>query len=127
VRIRQTLEAAEGRRTNLEAELERATQALLCEQQRVRQLENNLLNAQVTIQQQQRQLTNATMGDGNPIYRRVGLHERCPDFVLKAAKKAYAFELHPDRRPDNEKRKAEERLKEVNAVFDDIYNMRAMR
>jgi chromosome segregation ATPase len=87
-------------------------------------LERDLLQARRTIQHLQQELDAGWQRSGSSIFRRVGLDEKCPDFVMKAARKAYRVELHPDRRPDSQKAEAENRFKEAEAVFDEIYRLR---
>jgi len=54
------------------------------------------------------------------LYRRVGLSETCPEFVLDAAHRAYRKALHPDLQPPRQKVQAERRFKEAEATFADI-------
>jgi hypothetical protein len=63
---------------------------------------------------------------GNPIFRKVGLDESCPDFVVKAVRTAYRKQLHPDARPSHQKTEAERRFKDAEAVFDEIYWLRGL-
>ncbi|HEX8664718.1 MAG TPA: hypothetical protein VF744_11870 [Beijerinckiaceae bacterium] len=63
---------------------------------------------------------------GNPLFRRVGLDESCPDFVVKAVRTAYRKQLHPDARPSNQKTEAERRFKDAEVVFDEIYWLRGL-
>jgi hypothetical protein len=91
---------------------------------RAADLEVVLLQARNTIRLLQQQVATATARDGHSIFRRVGLDESCPDFVLKAVRTAYRKQLHPDARPAHEKAEAERRFKEAEAVFDTIYVLR---
>ena len=63
---------------------------------------------------------------GHAVYRRVGLDEGCPDFVLRAVRTAYRKQLHPDTRPAHEKAEAERRFKDAEAVFETIYALRKL-
>jgi hypothetical protein len=62
--------------------------------------------------------------DAQSPYRRVGLAEDCPDFVLKAVQKAYRVNLHPDLQPAAQKAEAEKRFKQAEAAFDQIRRLR---
>jgi hypothetical protein len=61
----------------------------------------------------------------NDLYRKVGLDEKCPEFVLKAVRTAYRKKLHPDMWPPESKVEAERRFKQAEAVFDEIERQRA--
>jgi hypothetical protein len=87
---------------------------------RAADLEIVLLQARDTIRLLQQQVATASARGGHSIFRRVGLDEGCPDFVLKAVRTAYRKQLHPDARPAHEKAEAERRFKEAEAVFDTI-------
>jgi hypothetical protein len=65
-------------------------------------------------------------GSTNPVYRRVGLHQDAPEWVVMAVRKAYRSRLHPDRHSTQLKPEAERRFKEAEEVFDQIYNQRGM-
>ncbi|MPR29966.1 hypothetical protein [Microvirga tunisiensis] len=60
----------------------------------------------------------------NSLYRNVGLDENCPDFLLKAARMAYRKHFHPDVHPERDRAEAENRFKEVEAVFEKITRLR---
>ena len=64
--------------------------------------------------------------DADPLYRRVGLHESCPDFVVVAARRAYRKTLHPDQHPASRKIEAQTRFVAAEAAFADIYRKRAL-
>lgn len=58
------------------------------------------------------------------LFQRVGLHVDAPPFLIKAARKAFRAQYHPDRRAtDAEKRDAEERFKQFDSIFDRIEQM----
>ena len=59
------------------------------------------------------------------LYAKVGLDERCPDFVLTAARTAYRKRFHPDHHLEPEKGAVEARFKEAEAVFDQLLVLRA--
>lgn len=63
----------------------------------------------------------------NPLYRKVGLDEKCPDFVLDAVRRAYRVRLHPDKHPSAHRAEAERRFKEAEAVFEQIVRLRGSR
>jgi hypothetical protein len=60
----------------------------------------------------------------NPLYRKVGLDEKCPDFVLDAVRRAYRVRFHPDKYPSAHRVEAERRFKEAEAVFEQIVRLR---
>jgi hypothetical protein len=126
-RLRTEKEAARRRAAKARATLVQ-TKALLREQtERRADLEESLAQASALIQRLRAQLANTPTGSCHQLYRRVGLDEKCPEFVLMAVRKAYALELHPDRKPDHQKKAAEERLKVANATFDEIYKLRGLK
>lgn len=51
-------------------------------------------------------------------YRRVGLQRTAPEWLVRAAQKAYRSALHPDRHPVQFKVQAEQRFKAAEAAFD---------
>ena len=63
-------------------------------------------------------------GSGNRLYRRVGLHEDAPAWVIAAVRRAYRAKLHPDAHPAFRKAEAERRFKQAEAIFDQIANLR---
>jgi hypothetical protein len=69
---------------------------------------------------------NLAVNRSNEEFRKVGLHEDCPDFVLKAVRKIYRKELHPDPKPSHLKSKAEKGFKDAEAVFDRLYALRGL-
>jgi hypothetical protein len=68
--------------------------------------------------------TQTHRSDAQSPYRRVGLAEDCPDFVLNAVQKAYRVNLHPDLKPAAQKPQAEKRFKQAEAAFDQIRRLR---
>jgi hypothetical protein len=60
------------------------------------------------------------------LYEKVGLHERCPDFVLRAARTAYRRALHPDGHPEQNRMEAERRFKQAEEVFEQIERLRTL-
>lgn len=64
-------------------------------------------------------------GSGNPLYRRVGLHQNAPAWVVAAVRRAYRAKLHPDAHPKSRRAEAEKRFKEVEAIFDEITKLRS--
>src|SRR2546423_281552 len=58
------------------------------------------------------------------LYARVGLHPSAPDFLLKAARKAYRTQYHPDKHSGDTKNEAEEAFKEMENIFDEIESLR---
>jgi hypothetical protein len=63
----------------------------------------------------------------NPLFRRVGLDEGAPEWVVVAVRRAYRKRLHPDVHPPDRKVEAERRFKEAEEVFDDIWRLRGFR
>lgn len=61
----------------------------------------------------------------DPLYRTVGLHERAPDWLVVAARRAYRANLHPDRHPRH-REQAHERFVRAEAMFDTIYAQRQL-
>lgn len=62
----------------------------------------------------------------DPLYRSVGLHERAPDWLVIAARRAYRANLHPDRHPQH-REQAHDRFVRAETVFDTIYAQRQIR
>jgi hypothetical protein len=60
----------------------------------------------------------------NPLFRRVGLDEGAPEWLVVAVRRAYRKRLHPDVHPPERKVKAERRYKEADRVFDEIWAVR---
>ena len=115
-RLRAEKEEAETRLAGLHAVLRQARDTITWQERR---LEEH--------RRQERRFMEREAGTRAALYRRVGLDEACPDFVLKAVRTAYRRTLHPDTRPDHEKAEAERRFKEAEAVFDEIARLRAPR
>ena len=90
------------------------------------QVETLMDQARDTIRWQERKLSATSVKSGNALFRRVGLDEGCPDFVLKAVRTAYRKQLHPDIRPAHEKEEAERRFKEAEVVFDRLFRLRKL-
>ena len=90
------------------------------------ELRGVLMQARDIIRRQEQKLAEASARVGHAVYRRVGLDEGCPDFVLRAVRTAYRKQLHPDTRPAHEKAEAERRFKDAEAVFETIYALRKL-
>lgn len=95
-------------RSYLERELQKVTAAL-------RETESQL--------QKERQKP-PSVSSGHPVFRRVGLDERAPKWLIAAAKREYRRRLHPDLHPAARKAEATRRFQECEAVFTDIERMR---
>jgi hypothetical protein len=65
-------------------------------------------------------------GQSNPLYRKVGLDEQCPNHVLAAVRKSFRRVLHPDSHPSHKRSEAERIYKETEAIFDKIYTIRKL-
>ena len=62
----------------------------------------------------------------NSLFRRVGLDEDCPNFVLQAVRRSYRKQLHPDTKATQHKGAAEMEFKEAEEVFDALYKLRGL-
>ncbi len=63
----------------------------------------------------------------NPLFRRVGLDESAPEWVVVAVRRAYRKRLHPDAHPEGRKMEAERRFKAAEQVFDDISKLKGFQ
>ncbi len=63
----------------------------------------------------------------NPLFRRVGLDESAPEWVVLAVRRAYRKRLHPDAHPEGRKTEAERRFKEAEQVFADIWKSKGFQ
>jgi hypothetical protein len=99
--------------TNVTACLTEAQEQLQGAQERVEMLEH----ARGTVSGSHHHQSHSEL---QALYRRVGLSETCPEFVLDAAHRAYRKALHPDLQPPRQKLAAERRFKEAEATFADI-------
>jgi hypothetical protein len=61
--------------------------------------------------------------DEERTFRQVGLHPRAPEFLVKAARRAYRVALHPDRHPRH-REKAHQRYLDAETAFDRIAELR---
>jgi hypothetical protein len=61
------------------------------------------------------------------LFAMVGLHEGCPDFVLRAARAAYRKALHPDGQAEQHRAEAERRFKEAEEIFHEIWRSRGLQ
>ena len=69
-----------------------------------------------------------TRVDGtNPIYRRVGLHQDAPEWVIVAVRKAYRKRFHPDGYSAGQKTEAERRFVQAEQVFSEIGRIRGIQ
>ncbi len=93
---------------------------------RIKALERELAAAQRRVEELEAEVASAGSGRGNPLYARVGLDPRCPEFVLRAARTAYRKALHPDHRSPEHKREAEERFKASENAFDRLFKLRGL-
>jgi hypothetical protein len=103
--VRRVMEFADSRIVDLERELQIARDALQVAGEELRQRPH----------------------EPDPLYRRVGLDRDCPDFVLKAARRAYRVTLHEDKHPPEHKRVAHEKLVAAEQVFDTLFQRRGLR
>lgn len=103
--VRRVMEFADSRIVDLERELQTARDALQVAGEELRRRPH----------------------EPDPLYRRVGLDRDCPDFVLKAARRAYRVTLHEDKHPPEHKRVAYEKLVAAEQVFDTLFQRRGLR
>jgi chromosome segregation ATPase len=96
--------------------------ALASTKKKNHELENALQEAREKIKKLESEAENPSSQE----FRTVGLHEDCPDFVLKAVRKIYRKELHPDPKPTHLKPEAEKRFKHAEAVFHRLYALRGL-
>jgi multidrug resistance efflux pump len=68
-----------------------------------------------------------TTNRSNPLFRRVGLDECAPEWLVMAVRRAYRKRLHPDAHPEGQKAEAERRFKEAEGVFDEIWKLRGFQ
>ncbi len=61
---------------------------------------------------------------GHPLYRRVGLDQDAPKWVVETVRREYRMRLHPDGKPAGQKAEAERRFKQAEEVFGEIWTMR---
>lgn len=100
-----------------EAEVESLRRALTVMQSQNADLEQQLWEAK---DRQRRR------GRGHPVFRRVGLDENAPDFVVQAVHKAYRKALHPDGKPNRHRVEADRRFREMEQVFSEVRRLREM-
>lgn len=60
------------------------------------------------------------------LFRTVGLAADAPPFLIKAARRAFQRELHPDVKPAAQKRACERKLQEAEAAFHEIFRLRGL-
>ncbi|MBJ6124038.1 hypothetical protein [Microvirga splendida] len=94
-----------------EAQAEALRSALIFAQGQISHLEQQLQEAK---ERQGRE------GKGHPVFRRVGLDEAAPDFVIRAVHKAYRKALHPDGKSQQHRVEADRRFREMEQVFSEI-------
>ncbi len=63
----------------------------------------------------------------NPLFRRVGLDEGAPEWLVVAVRRAYRKRLHPDAHPEGRKPEAERRFKEAEQIFDEIWRVKGFQ
>lgn len=76
-----------------------------------------------TLRDEIERLRSAAASEPDPkaaLFRRVGLNENAPQWLVAAARRAYRATLHPDRHPFRHKNEAERRFIEAEAIFDQI-------
>ena len=103
-----------GRVEELQRDLKEALEKVATLQSRNERLERDLQVARAA----------QAHSRSSPLYRRVGLDESAPDWVVKAVRAAYRKRLHPDVHPETWKAEAERRFKAAEAVFAEIRRVR---
>lgn len=89
-------------------------------------LENIVVEAEAEVEKLRgeiERLRSAAASEPDPkaaLFRRVGLDENAPHWLVAAARRAYRAALHPDRHPFRHKSEAERRFIEAEAIFDQI-------
>jgi hypothetical protein len=101
----------------LEAELASAVDLNACLQNQVGELRDRVAS---------RQSSEFKVADGYPLYRRVGLDQDAPKWVIEAVRREYRKRLHPDTKPQAQKAEAERRFKQMEEVFGEIWRVRGL-
>lgn len=89
-------------------------------------LENMVVEAEAEVEKlwsEIERLRSAAASECDPkaaLFRRVGLNDNAPQWLIAAARRAYRVALHPDKHPAHRKQEAERRLKMAEGVFDQI-------
>jgi hypothetical protein len=68
--------------------------------------------------------TQSGKAPGHPLFRKVGLDQDAPKWVIETVRREYRRRLHPDGRPVEQKAEAERRFKEAEEVFGEIWRVR---
>jgi hypothetical protein len=124
--LTQELAEARDRIGELETERDGLERARRTAEARIEQLQHELQSAREALQAAGEELRRRPH-EPDPLYRRVGLDPDCPDFVLKAARRAYRVTLHEDKHPPEHKRVAHEKLVAAEQVFDTLFQRRGLR
>jgi hypothetical protein len=61
---------------------------------------------------------------GHPLFRKVGLDQDAPKWVIETVRREYRKRLHPDTKPPRQKAEAERRFKQAEEVFGEIWRLR---
>jgi hypothetical protein len=92
-------------------------------EQQLREAREQLKDAEAEVTR----LRQATMDPVAALFAQVGLHPSCPDFLVRAAHRAFRKEFHPDAlsdRPRPEQLAAQERFKEIEGIFVEVHRTR---
>jgi hypothetical protein len=68
--------------------------------------------------------TQSGKSPGHPLFRKAGLDQDAPKWVIEVVRREYRKRLHPDGKPPRQKAEAERRFKEAEAVFEEIWRVR---
>lgn len=80
--------------------------------------------AELSEQGEESGASQAAPSEHEVLYASVGLHPSAPDFLIKAARKAYRMQYHPDKYSGDEKSEAERAFKDLDNVFDKIERLK---
>ncbi|HEV7334658.1 MAG TPA: hypothetical protein VGO06_01720 [Bosea sp. (in: a-proteobacteria)] len=89
-------------------------------------LENMVVEAEAEVEKLRGEIERLRLGAASEpdpkaaLFRRVGLNENAPKWLISAARRAYRVALHPDKHPVHRKQEAERRLKMAEGLFDQI-------
>lgn len=107
-------------------DLEALRRKALRADQKAQDLELELALARQRIEMLESQVL-AAADQWSSLWARVGLTARCPDFVLRAARTAYRKHFHPDLKRNAEKQDSEQRFKEAEQTFAELFALRRLK
>ncbi len=111
-----------------QAEAAELDDPLALARQQVETLQKRLADTQWQLEQAHRALERYRTPKGvKALYTKVGLAPECEDHVLRAARRSYRRQHHPDRVPEAEKKEAHLRFVEIDGVFEKLKQHRAKK